>query len=649
MKNSRKLFCLLSLFVLMVFVLTGCGESTPKQSQRDASSSESTPKQNQRAASIEDISIKTEPKIAYVLGEAFDSTNGVLSLTYDDATVKEKAFTEEGVHITEPDMTSVGTKTVTVEYDGFIATYMIQIDTSKSVLTFNLNYESAPTAQTQAVEIGAFAQCPQDPSRDGYVFRGWFTDAQGVTAFDFTADPMTEDKTVYAAWTSVSSVTFNYNYPDAPDAQSVQVETGAVLPDVLIPSASRTGYVLNAWHTQAEADSPFDFSQPITEDVTLYAHWNEIQAGAEQFMVTINYNGAGGLPKKEVSVVGGSKVKAPQAPTADGRAFTGWFADQEAKTTFNFDAPITKNVTVYAGWDVENYVVTFKYVLGGKEKVLRVREIDPGQKVSAGTVPVVAGYKFVNEWYTDKEYSNKFDFKTPVEQDYTLYIRPLKENRFEAEYTFIDDGKTGVGSSDNFSGLKLIFKDKGTASASNGYWVSGLYYNTAFVEFVIFAEENVSNAILQANLSAEWADMYLAPKNETVGDQNYYKFEFSCAPALTEKATGRVQKDKKGYTLYDTAAQKSFNYAPIAITGAISFSESMVDKRPFSEYLITDEFTLSKGWNVIRLTVANNHAPYDGTMEATAPMIDCINIFTDAKLSWEPVVENVADPDKLNN
>ena len=116
-----------------------------------------------------------------------------------------------------------------------------------------------------------------------------------------------------------------------------------------------------------------------------------------------------------------------------------------------------------------------------------------------------------------------------------------------------------------------------------------------------------------------------------------------------DDTTGEVKKDLKGYALFDTEKAVSYDYSPIAITGAISFSESMVDKRPFTDYLVNEHFALSEGWNVIRLTVANNHAPYDGTMEATAPMIGCLSIFTDGGLEWNPMTENLADPEKLNN
>ena len=100
--------------------------------------------------------------------------------------------------------------------------------------------------------------------------------------------------------------------------------------------------------------------------------------------------------------------------------------------------------------------------------------------------------------------------------------------------------------------------------------------------------------------------------------------------------------------MFDASQKLTFDYAPIAITGAISFEQSMVDKRPFTDYTMTTSFALREGVNVIRLTVTNSHAPYDGTMEASAPMIDCISIFTDATLTWNPLKENVADPGKLN-
>ena len=40
---------------------------------------------------------------------------------------------------------------------------------------------------------------PSDPVRDGYTFLGWYTDASGAVAWDFS-DPVTSDMTLYAKW-----------------------------------------------------------------------------------------------------------------------------------------------------------------------------------------------------------------------------------------------------------------------------------------------------------------------------------------------------------------------------------------------------------------------------------------------------------------
>jgi uncharacterized repeat protein (TIGR02543 family) len=45
---------------------------------------------------------------------------------------------------------------------------------------------------------------------------------------------------------------------------------------------TRTGYEFKAWYTEAKGGKRFDFSKPVTEDITLYAHWTKKdRAGGE--------------------------------------------------------------------------------------------------------------------------------------------------------------------------------------------------------------------------------------------------------------------------------------------------------------------------------------------------------------------------------
>ena len=68
-------------------------------------------------------------------------------------------------------------------------------------VTFNLNYTGAPAAQTVRVENGKTVSAPANPTRSGYNFAGWYTQASGGSRFSFTT-PITSDLTLYARWTA---------------------------------------------------------------------------------------------------------------------------------------------------------------------------------------------------------------------------------------------------------------------------------------------------------------------------------------------------------------------------------------------------------------------------------------------------------------
>ena len=70
-------------------------------------------------------------------------------------------------------------------------------------VTFDLNYEGAPTA-TQADTVKGLVAQPADPAREGYYFKGWYDKASEGSLFNFDA-LVSQATTVYAYWIEVDN------------------------------------------------------------------------------------------------------------------------------------------------------------------------------------------------------------------------------------------------------------------------------------------------------------------------------------------------------------------------------------------------------------------------------------------------------------
>ena len=142
--------------------------------------------------------------------------------------------------------------------------------------------------------------------------------------------------------------------------------------------------------------------------------------------------------------------------------------------------------------------------------------------------------------------------------------------------------------------------------ASQGYYITSLYYNGAYLEFVLQSDREVEDAQLVLRLSSEYYDMHLNSDNFLV--------------------------------LVNGEALK---YDDIDLTGAITDLSSLL-KRPFTDHAV-GEIHLLEGENVIRLQVNNSDKQgTTGTMNAAAPMIDCIYVATDAELTWSPFANGIS-------
>lgn len=135
-------------------------------------------------------------------------------------------------------------------------------------------YHTIDTGGEEAVTL------PDDPTKDGYVFDGWYWD-KDIWSRPFTAESLltvklTGNMTVYAKWINEDVTKRDYKvvfdtmgYGEV-ETQSVPYGTLAVKP----VAPERPGYALVGWYREADLTTVWNFrADTVTEDVTLYAKW----------------------------------------------------------------------------------------------------------------------------------------------------------------------------------------------------------------------------------------------------------------------------------------------------------------------------------------------------------------------------------------
>ena len=153
---------------------------------------------------------------------------------------------------------------------------------------------------------------------------------------------------------------------------------------------------------------------------------------------TVTFNAYGGFPTPdEQHVKSGEKAVLPAEPTLKGHTFAFWYLgeDEENATAYDFNTPVTENITLTAKWNINKYTVTFDSY--GGTPVPPAQEVEYGLTATEpATAPTKTGYTF-DGWYLGDE---KYDFSDAVEQNITLYAN-WEKNIYTVTYTDGVDGE----------------------------------------------------------------------------------------------------------------------------------------------------------------------------------------------------------------
>ncbi|TXK85571.1 InlB B-repeat-containing protein [Paenibacillus sp. N3.4] len=322
---------------------------------------------------------------------------------------------------------------------------------NRYTVTYNSNDGSSVVSQN--VNYNENASKPQDPTKNGYTFAGWYTDSEFNTAFDFKTS-ITSHLTLYAKWTiNPYTVTFDSNGGSAVASQTVDYNTKAASP----AAPAKQDFIFLGWYSD-NGKTAFDFNRPITGNVTLYAKW-------AKNVSTVSFDSNGGSTVDNQSVNYKEKAAKPADPAKTGYTFAGWYVDSGWATAYDFNTAITEDTTLYAKWSVKQYTVSFDSNEGStvatQTAAYHTKAIEP-------VPPTKPNFKFVG-WYLDSALKTAFDFNSFIIDDVALYA---KWTMNQYTITFESNGGSSVGSQNvnyNEKGLKPEDPTK------KGYTFAGWY------------------------------------------------------------------------------------------------------------------------------------------------------------------------------
>ena len=253
---------------------------------------------------------------------------------------------------------SDATVNVSTTYADFIGSYAPITDDGLLLDTHNPNGDAMHAALSITLS---------EPTRDGYTFSNWCTDAGLTTPLSSTIPFATNGNvTLYSKWTPHTyTVRFNKNHDDASGTMADQPFTYGT-EQALNANAftAPTGYMFVGWSTTTDGEVEYTDGQSVsnltTEQdavVNLFAIWG--------YAYTISYNLAGGSADNPTHYSELSDAITLVNPTRTGYTFMGWTGTDLDEPTMSVTIPAgsSGNRSYTATWTPIAYSIT--YNLGG--------------------------------------------------------------------------------------------------------------------------------------------------------------------------------------------------------------------------------------------------------------------------------------------
>ncbi len=278
----------------------------------------------------------------------------------------------------------------------------------------------------EKVSKGSKVSKPQIEDED---FLGWF---DGGTEFDFNKG-VDKDYVLYAKFDNSKQFTVTFDTDGGSTIEPVKVKENKTL--TMPANPTKAGLVFNEWTLDGKT---FDFSTPITSDITLKATWRE-----NDNTVMVRFDSAGGSSVASQKVPVGGTAKKPNNPTRYGYNFVEW---QLNGVAYDFSQTVNSETTLKATWK-EKQKVTLSFDSDGGSSVAS-KQVYVGEAVGTLQSPTKSGYVFKG-WTLN---GSAFNANSKVNGNTTVKAKwqTVDENNYEKaeaaikakKYEITKDGQT---------------------------------------------------------------------------------------------------------------------------------------------------------------------------------------------------------------
>ena len=183
-------------------------------------------------------------------------------------------------------------------------------------------------------------------TKEGHTFLYWSL-KNATSGYDFTL-PVTKNIKLYSNFEiNKNDVIFN----DENRVTTVEVNYGSTVSP--IENQGKTGHTFKYW--SVDRTNAFNFNTPITESTTVYAVYEK-----NTYTVTFNDKNPSTneiTPYTTKNVLYGDTVSIDTNPTHDGYTFKNWLNGEQI---FDFDTPITGNITLVSNYDIIRYDIHYE-------------------------------------------------------------------------------------------------------------------------------------------------------------------------------------------------------------------------------------------------------------------------------------------------